>query len=76
MELDGAPGGKEEFERLSTGSLRRSAVEGDVDSGSVLAGQTACFIQREESVAEIISGLFDGEKARSRMAEIAKEGFL
>jgi enoyl-[acyl-carrier protein] reductase II len=76
VELDKAPGGKEELERLSAGSLQRSAVEGDMDTGSVMAGQAACFIEREESVAEIIADLFDGEKARARMSEIAQGGFL
>jgi enoyl-[acyl-carrier protein] reductase II len=69
------PNGKDEFERLSTGSLRLAVVEGNMDQGSVMAGQTACFIEREETVAEIITDLFDGGKARARMAEIASGGF-
>lgn len=73
--LDFEANGKEEFERLSTGSLRKSVVEGDMDMGSVMAGQTACFINREESVAEIIADLFDNEKARARMAEVASGVF-
>jgi enoyl-[acyl-carrier protein] reductase II len=74
-ELDFSPNGKEEFERLSTGSLRKSVVEGDVVSGSVMAGQTACFIDREQSVEEIIADLFDAEKAKARMAQVAAEVF-
>ena len=69
------PDGKEEFERLSTGSLRLAVVDGNVDQGSVMAGQTACFIDREETVAEIIADLFDGGKARARMAEVISGGF-
>jgi len=75
MVLDFDPNGKEEFERLSTGSLRKSVVEGDVDFGSLMAGQTACFIEREESAEEIIADLFDSEKAKARMAEVAAEVF-
>lgn len=74
-QLDYDSNGKEEFERRSTGSLRKSVVEGDMDMGSVMAGQTACFIEREESVAEIIADLFDADKARARMAEVASGGF-
>lgn len=74
-QLDFAPNGKEEFERMSVGSLRKSVVEGDVDFGSVMAGQTACFIEREETVEEIIADLFDGGKAKARMAEVAAEVF-
>lgn len=69
--LDFAPNGKEEFERISVGSLRKSVVEGDTDFGSVMAGQTACFIEREESVEEIIADLFDSEKAKARMNDVA-----
>lgn len=73
--LDFEPDGREKFEKLAAGSLHKSVVEGDTDFGSVMAGQAACFIEREESVEEIIASLFDGEKAKARMAEAAKEGF-
>lgn len=74
-ELDFAPNGKEEFERRSVGSLRRSVVEGDMDTGSVMAGQTACFIEREEAVEEIIASFFDGARVRSRMNEVSRGVF-
>jgi enoyl-[acyl-carrier protein] reductase II len=74
-DLDRAPGGREEFERIAAGSLKKSAVEGDTDFGSVMAGQAACFIEREESVAEIVESLFDAEKAKARMEEAIREGF-
>ena len=73
--LDYDPNGKEEFERLTVGSLRKSVVDGDVDFGSVMAGQVACFIEREESVEEIIADLFDSEKARARMELVSREVF-
>lgn len=39
---------------LGAGSLRLAAVEGDVKNGSVMAGQIAGLLTREESAAEII----------------------
>lgn len=39
---------------LGAGSLRRAAVEGDVRNGSVLAGQIAGLVNREQTCAEII----------------------
>lgn len=43
----------EEFERLAAGSLRR-AVFGDVDAGSVMAGQCAGLVDRRQSTADIL----------------------
>lgn len=39
---------------LGAGSLRLAAVEGDVKNGSVMAGQIAGLLTREQSAAEII----------------------
>lgn len=43
-----------EMEALGTGALRRAVVEGDVEMGSMMAGQIAGLINREETVQEII----------------------
>lgn len=40
------------------GSLRR-AVEGDVENGSLMAGQSACLVQGVESCQQIIDSLMD-----------------
>ena len=45
---------KEEFARLGKGALRRAVVEGDVESGSLMAGQTAGMIKKIQPVKEII----------------------
>ncbi len=73
--LEYAPNPQEEFDRLSAGSLRRAVVEGDMETGSVMAGQTACFIAEEESVADIIADLFDTAQARERLTKVSQGGF-
>jgi enoyl-[acyl-carrier protein] reductase II len=48
----------EEFEERGTGALRKAAKEGDIDDGSVMAGQIAGLIKKEQSCKEIIEELF------------------
>ncbi|MDR2178856.1 MAG: enoyl-[acyl-carrier-protein] reductase FabK [Synergistaceae bacterium] len=48
----------EEIERLGTGKLRNAVVEGDVEWGSLMAGQSAGMVNDIRPAAEIISGLF------------------
>ena len=45
----------EELEALAADSLRRAAKEGDIRGGSLLAGQIAGLIKKEQSAAEIIA---------------------
>lgn len=54
-EKEGVP--QEELEELGRGALRKAAVEGDVLRGSVLAGQIAGMINREQTTSEIITSL-------------------
>ena len=44
----------ESIAELGAGSLRLAAIEGDVKRGSVMAGQIAGLLTREQSAAEII----------------------
>lgn len=44
----------EEYEKLGQGSLYRAVREGDMDMGSIMAGQIAGLIQKEQSCREII----------------------
>lgn len=44
----------EEYEKLGKGALSRAAREGDVDNGSVMAGQIAGLVCKEQSCSEII----------------------
>ncbi len=43
-----------ELEKLTLGSLRNAVVEGDVVNGTVMAGQIAGLVKKEESCREII----------------------
>jgi enoyl-[acyl-carrier protein] reductase II len=49
-----------EVERFWMGALRRAVQEGDIENGSLMAGQSVGLISREESVGEIIADLRDG----------------
>ncbi len=44
-------------EHFWAGALRRAVIDGDVDHGSVMAGQSVGMVSREESAAEIIAAL-------------------
>jgi len=44
----------EELEALTIGSLRNAAVDGDVTNGTVMAGQIAGLISKEQSCKEIV----------------------
>lgn len=48
----------EEIERHGAGALRRAAVEGDVVHGTVMSGQIAAIVNKEQSAAEIIREMF------------------
>ncbi len=48
----------EEIEAFGAGSLRKAAVEGDMDNGSIMAGQIAALVKEEQSAAQIIREMF------------------
>ncbi|AGM99501.1 enoyl-[acyl-carrier-protein] reductase FabK [Streptococcus iniae] len=50
----------EDIEEMGAGSLRQAVVDGDVVNGSVMAGQIAGLIKKEESCKEIIEDLYYG----------------
>lgn len=58
MESEGCTA--EDVERLGAGRLRLAAVEGDVDEGSVMAGQSAGMVCRTQPAAEIVRELVGG----------------
>lgn len=43
-----------EMNQLATGALRRAVIEGDTEGGSMMAGQVAGLITKEETVSEMI----------------------
>ena len=48
-----------QIEHYWAGALRRAVIDGDVESGSVMAGQSVGMVKREEPVAKIIQELVD-----------------
>lgn len=55
MEREGVP--FEEMEKLTLGSLRSAVIDGDVKNGTVMAGQIAGLIHKQQSCQEIIDEL-------------------
>ena len=49
----------EELEALGRGALRKAVVEGDVDNGSVMSGQIAGLVKKEQTCSEIIEEMFN-----------------
>lgn len=47
----------EKLETLTKGALRKAVVEGDTENGSVMAGQIAGLVKKEQSCKEIIEEL-------------------
>jgi enoyl-[acyl-carrier protein] reductase II len=56
LERDGLS--PEEFERRMAGTLRAAVKDGDVIRGSVMSGQIAGLVKREQAAAEIIEEIF------------------
>ncbi len=52
LEKEGA--GLEELEKLTLGSLRRAVMDGDTVSGTLMAGQIAGLVKKEQSCREMI----------------------
>ena len=52
MEKQGAPA--EEIEKMGVGKLRLAVVDGDVDNGSVMAGQVAAMVKEPSTTKEIL----------------------
>ena len=51
--------GQLEIEHFWAGALRRAVIEGDVETGSVMAGQSVGMVTREQSTAEILAELVE-----------------
>lgn len=60
----------EEIEKFGAGSLRKAAVEGDMENGSIMSGQIAALVKEEQPAAQIIREMF--AQAEQLLAEAAK----
>ncbi len=60
----------EEIEKLGVGKLRLAMVEGDIETGSVMAGQVAAMVGKIEPAAAIIKQVM--EETEKRLADLVK----
>lgn len=58
------------IEHYWAGALRRAVVDGDVENGSLMAGQSVGMVTKEEPVADIIAALVD-ETREALMRRVA-----
>ena len=68
-----ASGDMSQIEQYWAGALRRAVIEGDVETGSVMAGQSVGMVRDEAPAAEILAQLMD-EAARALERRSAEEG--
>jgi enoyl-[acyl-carrier protein] reductase II len=61
------------IERFWAGALRRAVIEGDVETGSLMAGQSVGLVTRIEPTAAIIEGLVE-QAAASLERELGGDG--
>lgn len=54
----------EELEQLTLGALRRAVVEGDTVNGTLMAGQIAGLVSREQTCGEMIREIMEQAEAR------------
>jgi enoyl-[acyl-carrier protein] reductase II len=59
-----------EIEHFWAGALRRAVIDGDIDSGSVMAGQSVGMVSKEQPTAQIIQDMI--EEALSALADRRK----
>lgn len=57
-ELEAANAPIKEIEQLGIGALAKAVVEGDMEHGSIMAGQVAAMVKKEQSCQEIITEMF------------------
>jgi len=48
-----------DIEHYWAGALRRAVIDGDVENGSLMAGQSVGMVTKEQPAAEIIKELID-----------------
>jgi len=52
-----------EIEHFWAGALRRAVIDGDVETGSLMAGQSVGLVSREQSTVEILGELVEQARA-------------
>ncbi|WP_343002270.1 enoyl-[acyl-carrier-protein] reductase FabK [Intestinibacter bartlettii] len=57
IKIEKSNSNSEKLESLTRGALRKAVIEGDTENGSVMAGQIAGLVKKEQSCKEIIEEL-------------------
>ena len=57
-ELEAKAAPLDDYETLGIGALGKAVVEGDINYGSIMAGQIAAIVKKEQSCKEIITEMF------------------
>ncbi|WFA10298.1 enoyl-[acyl-carrier-protein] reductase FabK [Tissierella sp. Yu-01] len=71
LEIEKSGASSEALEGLGTGKLRLAVVDGDVENGSVMAGQIAGLVCDIKSCKDIIQDLFNGtEDVLNRLSSL------
>lgn len=61
-ELEAANAPVEEIKKLGVGALYKAVVEGNMDEGSIMAGQIAALVNKEQSCKEMIEEMISEAK--------------
>lgn len=62
----------DKYEELGRGALPRAVKEGDIDMGSIMAGQIAGLVSREQTAKEIIEEMF--KQAEENLRQVTLRG--
>ncbi|WP_350342874.1 enoyl-[acyl-carrier-protein] reductase FabK [Proteinivorax tanatarense] len=65
LEKEGAS--PEKIEKLGSGALAKAVREGDIDQGSLMAGQVAGMVSKEETCKDIIQDLMNLSELKGRL---------
>lgn len=60
-----------EVEHYWAGALRKAVIDGDIENGSVMAGQSVGLVKAEQPVAEILAELMDQAVAKIKSREMS-----
>ena len=59
LKLEGNNATADELEEIGKGALKKAVVDGDVENGSLMAGQISGMVKKIQSVKEIIEEMFN-----------------
>lgn len=70
LSMEKANAEQEEIDKVCTGALRAAVKDGDIHGGSLMAGQIAGLVKKEQTAQEIIEEMF--AEAESQLAKVTR----